>query len=781
MADNVERYNQVQIELFSKSFGSVIIQEPKGWEGDTRSYKRDKKSRGIVFKTEIGLEFFGEAKDLLTQTFKSRGIQEKVLISKFEKSVLSISEDWKLRYIQELDMGTLKENVKINSCTVQATEGGIYDDIKKRRSAKYNLINTESADGIDIGELRTYRFLPQPRSIFFESFLKDSQTGYRVNSAEFKAASLSQTSRTIPLRTVYISNADNTQIPYNTDDSYNDVVPQDQGGTIGSEQNIGDMFYYRSDIDRRVKLTLKLKFKIEDIDFHVTTSENLLVELRKSEAVGDVDELKSRVNLFVDNDPKSSIGIIREVSIPLDEQSVDLLQGESLSLVFFTDVTLGNGFERGRFNLFINVMESELVIEDDTLYQVTQSRCLKPFDLFERLVAKITGHTGRFKSTLFGVGGEYENMVIDNGFWARGFPDTITDSDGETRDIQLLSSFKDAFEGFNYLEPLTWFSEISGKVEVIRIEKATYTMQNFIGLSLTAVDNIKHLASKPDFFSNIKIGHKKSMEYEEINGLDEPNGLSEMTTHISRNEAVYAVVSDIRFDPTRYELTRRKQYVNFPKEDTKADKDLFMHDANWNGSYFTHNLWDTINPITGDSYFDSEPTGIFDPSTAWNLRLSPMNRLFYGHGYSIKRGLYHFPYEKVRFNSSNSNQNLKTVIAGFLIDEGGTLTVSDLPNSLIEPEKTTMTFKITQAIEDQLLGHTKIGNDLVPNYFGLIEYLENGEKRYGRINKLSTDDESKLEIQNARIGDGSVITPINFVFVDGTNFVFEDGNNFILN
>ncbi len=202
MADNVERYNQVQIELFSKSFGTVIIQEPKGWDGDTRSYKRDKKSRGIVFKTEIGLEFFGEAKSLLTQTFRSRGIQEKVLISKFEKSVLSISEDWKLRYIQELDMGTFKENVKINSCTVQATEGGIYDDIKKRRSAKYNLINTESADGIDIGVLKTYRFLPQPRRIFFESFLSDTQTGYRINSERYRAFSVSETTRTIPLRVV---------------------------------------------------------------------------------------------------------------------------------------------------------------------------------------------------------------------------------------------------------------------------------------------------------------------------------------------------------------------------------------------------------------------------------------------------------------------------------------------------------------------------------------------------------------------------------------------------
>ena len=45
-------------------------------------------------------------------------------------------------------------------------------------------------------------------------------------------------------------------------------------------------------------------------------------------------------------------------------------------------------------------------------------------------------------------------------------------------------------------------------------------MQNFIGLRLPTVDKIKSKSSKPDYFSSIELGHSKSMEYEEINGLD---------------------------------------------------------------------------------------------------------------------------------------------------------------------------------------------------------------------------------------------------------------------
>ena len=39
--DNIERNNQVRYELYTRKIGGIIIQEPKGWENDTRSYERD--------------------------------------------------------------------------------------------------------------------------------------------------------------------------------------------------------------------------------------------------------------------------------------------------------------------------------------------------------------------------------------------------------------------------------------------------------------------------------------------------------------------------------------------------------------------------------------------------------------------------------------------------------------------------------------------------------------------------------------------------------------------
>ena len=105
----------------------------------------------------------------------------------------------------------------------------------------------------------------------------------------------------------------------------------------------------------------------------------------------------------------------------------------------------------------------------------------------------------------------------------------------------------------------------------------------------------------------------------------------------------------------------------------------------------------------------------------------------------------------VRFRSSNSNQNLKTVINGFELHEGGNISIGDLEKPRIEAETSSMSFRMTQEIETQLLGFTDIGDDRVPNYFGLIEYLEKGELRYGRLNKLDANKESNLKIQNSRL------------------------------
>ena len=168
-----------------------------------------------------------------------------------------------------------------------------------------------------------------------------------------------------------------------------------------------------------------------------------------------------------------------------------------------------------------------------------------------------------------------------------------------------------------------------------------------------------------------------------------------------------------------------------------------MHDAKYDNGTYYHKLW--------ADRFSAAPTGLYSPSTAWNLWLTPMNRLFYGHGYSINRGLYHYPGKYVRFNSSNANKNVRTTVAGKELHEGGSFMVSDLEKPRIEPMQYEVTFAMNQSIEDDIRGTTTISGEEVPNYFGLIEFTKNGEKFYGRLVNLDAEEESKLTLITAKL------------------------------
>tara|TARA_R110000744_G_scaffold229881_1_gene347986 strand:- start:3502 stop:5754 length:2253 start_codon:yes stop_codon:yes gene_type:complete len=749
--DNLERVVSVKYQLYSESLGLKTIQEPKGYKNDTRGYARDSDSKGFIVKTDIDLEFFGNGADYLYRLFSTKGIQQKCIITKYEKNKYSLSEEFKVRYIQEIDLGTLKRNSRTGSITVKATEGGLFTDIKNRESDEYDLINKESADGIDIGDIETKVFKPIPRSLFLQSLFKDEQYDYTLFSQRQLKTSDINESRSIPMTVDYLS-GDIAQFPF-LSASQSNLRNTSGAVNVGQVEEVGNIFFWRSDLKRTVKVKVKLKYTIKSSTSKIryVRNTNFQVKFKISELAsnGFDDVIVDSTNYIIDEfDLSGNLDVEKTIDQSF-EIELDVNQSLSLTYNVFGENISPIG-KTAYIILFMDVPEAIVTLEDYADYPISVSRCMKPLAFFDRIISKITGVKGLVVSSNFGNGGKYENIVVDHGLWARQFKDSRLDENNEEVSIQMKTSFKDAFESFSYLEPLCWFTFFDGNTERIRIEPATYTQQNFIGLDLGEVDNIESEVSKLDFFSNVKLGHSGSMEYEEISGLDEPNGLTEFSTINTKSKSNYEVITKIRTDAVGYESIRRKPYSKFPKEDTNRDSSLFMHDARYleDGSY-THNLWnDTEN---GVQILDELPKGVFKPENLWNFRLSPMNRLYYGHGYSIKRGLYHYPKSGIRFSSSNSNQNLITKQNGIEIKENTLVVVEDIPKAKVEAEKINFTFKMSQLIETRLLGFTKINNLFVPNYFGLVKYIEKSEEKYGRLIKLDTKDEAKITLIKARL------------------------------
>ena len=749
--ENIERINSVQYQLYSQKFGNLVIQEPKGWSNDTESFERDTKSRGITSKIDVDLEFFGNAADYITNVYNSLGIQEKVILTKYEKSRTSLSEEWTIKYIQELDLGNYKVISRTGNVTVSSREGGLFSDIKNRESDKYDLLNNLSADEVDLGNLKTEVFQPLGKKLFSESKLEDEQIGYRINGYRFGRTgnATGKTVRSIPLNVSYTSNAKDINNPFNSASSNNSTTPHSESYDIGSNQAIGDLFFYEAEQDVTLKLNLNLIYRITKVQTKRSRAVDFAVKLFVTKKNSTFDELYDTFPAEQNFNPGGQLNVERNITNY--EKTISLNTGDSLGFMFTTVMNYtGNLLAKtGFMDVYVDVLKSELIVEDTTAYQekITISKCIKPLEFFDRIVAKITGKTGLVKSSIFEEGGEYEITVLDNGLWARGFPDSYPDGSDEEQKIQLISSFKEAFESFNYLEPLCWFTEIIGSTEYLRIEKATHTQQNFIGIRLGSVDKIEYESSAIDYFSKVEIGQKNSLEYEGLNGLDETNGKSEFSTFITNNKpSIYAAITTFRPDPTAYELTRRLPFALYPKEDTKRDNHIWMHDAKVLPSgVITHKTWQD------QDRFDTKPIGVYDADTCWNLWLSPMNRLYYGHSYSIQRGLYHYPNKKITFNSSNSNQNLVTQHNGRVLSESGSLTISSLPLARVEATKINFTFKMTQKIDEMFKGSTDVNGKSVLNYFGLIEYIEGGIKKYGRLVKLESSEEANITLIKARL------------------------------
>lgn len=760
--DIFENARTSRYTLSSRVLGDLIIQKPEGWRNDNRSLEREKKSRAITEKIEVDLTFYGNGADYISTIFRAYGISEKILLKKEEKNRYTKEEKWGVVYVQQLELKDYKEISKTGGVSIKATEGGLFEDVQDRAKDKYNLIDTFSADKEDIGELKTHPFQPKERKIFIESLLQGERFDYPIQTGRWSNAIVYR-GRPIPVEVVYNSNVGDVITPTQGDSQHDTRESPVNDPFAGSNVAVGMPFFFDADEDKVLQIKMEATFKIDSVDNLHIDGDYVWVEYIRSEKINNEQIWKEKEKLMLTAtqggatvnelaDASNHIGI--EYSVSFDRE-VSLLKGESLSFVITTESAIDKpvfSSTQGYSDVYFNITKAKVNVIDATEYPPTVSRCIKPIDLFDRLVAKMTGKVGLVRSSIFEAGGEYEHFVVDNGFWARGFPDTYLDDKDEEQTIQFNTSFQEAFDAFNYIEPLFYGVEVENGKQVLRIEKATHTMQDFIGIRLGSVDEIEHEASGADFFSKVELGQKDDLEYEEINGLDEPNGLSEFTSYLKSGDT-YSVQCDYNIDAMRYELTRRKPFINFPKEDTKGDKNIWIHDCKLATRYiifqffpfqvYTHKLW-------ADD-FDAPPKGIFDPESAWNLRLSPMNRLIYGHGYSIKRGLYHFKDKLINFASSNANQNLITYKDGRELKENGSVAIKDLGRNKVQAEKTSLTFKMTQPIEKQFHGYTDVDGKLVPNYFGLIEYIEKGQLSYGRLVKLSGNEKSKLTLINAQI------------------------------
>ena len=303
----------------------------------------------------------------------------------------------------------------------------------------------------------------------------------------------------------------------------------------------------------------------------------------------------------------------------------------------------------GYIPLTYRINKSDIVFEEKSNVDGSNADVILPFELFNRLLQKITGRTDNvlisdyFGRTDLGYSkdGDGAYLAIASGFAARGFIDKNTST-----------SWTEAIESYMVAANVSYTIEKKGYSEYVRIEPLEYFFTQRKILLPKVIDDVKLAVANEYTYSAIEIGYEKGGdEYEEAVGLDEFNGKHVYTTPLLKTDGKFEKLSKYRADMTGFEFARRKPQSLFGTEDTSYDNDIFLLDLKKSdGDNLIQRKWQ-------DDYL-VEPKNIYSPETATNLRISP-KELLKKHGWFIKNCLNAYGEDYIRFGSSIGNSEIE--------------------------------------------------------------------------------------------------------------------------
>src|SRR5690606_2165130 len=245
MAVNITYNDRVEYTLQNKDYGSLIINEPIGWETDEMEFSRHQEYHGMIINFSNNLKFIGDAADYITLIYEIYGINAELLLRRKERHPRT--NKWENTYIGYLDLSTYEKAENQISCKFNS--GGLIELLKSRESEKIEIERTDTLDGNPLEELETKNVLFEGRRIFLKSLWDISDTN---NSAFAQVESNDGNTRNqtvgIPLKIVSNSHIDIA----------GSVTPQ----TTATENNgdLGMMFMFDNNRERTFDINLNVSF-----------------------------------------------------------------------------------------------------------------------------------------------------------------------------------------------------------------------------------------------------------------------------------------------------------------------------------------------------------------------------------------------------------------------------------------------------------------------------------------------------------------------------------------
>ncbi len=735
---NTSFTERVRYTLFHKESGSLTIKnDPEGWENDDMEYARHEQYHGIFVNFSNNLRFVGDAKDFIQLVYDIYGINAEV---RLKKEILHPKTDlWVDDYSGYLDLSTIQ--IEGNKLACKFNSGGLEQLLKARESEQVEINRNHSIDGKPISHLETIDVKLSGRRIFLKSQWETKTDNNDIQTHNFSDDG-NKRNYTVgcPMELINKSHEE-------ASDSNN------QNGSLDSPGLTSTIFFFNAEFKRTLRVKINLNFKVDKIDqflinwayfglyLTIYAKETLLpikrIELKRVDATEDPDGDNYFLNIqgqryFVDFD---------------EEIKID--QGQSISLEFLQEVDFKNRIGKTAYlDFYIGNITCKLTVEEDSNFEPTVTKAILAHDLGDRLTFIATNNEKVFYSQYFGrkdlgysKDGPGAFTGLTHGFWVRGFNGPIIPGNLFK---PLTTSFADFIDSMAAIWNVGLGIEKTGFTERIIIEDLKYFYNRNVTIRLpNQVKNVKRSIATEHYYSGLEFGSEKGGDYEEACGLDEYNSRATFTTVINRLKKTYSRISRYRFDSYGMEFARRQQKNLNDTEDTVYDSDVFVMDLKKTpiGTYVERKWQDD---------FSQEPTGVFSPETATNLRLSPFNCLL-RHSWWFSSGFKCYATDRVRYASSAANSQLKTrLIGGIEYAENGDIINSELQKSRFINEWIEFEHIVDYEIMQQIQGYTIVSGEKIYNVYGLVEFInENSEKEKGYLFNLKPNGSGKWRILKA--------------------------------
>lgn len=745
---NQAYFDRVRYILQNDNLGSLIIEEPIGWNSDDKELSRHKDYHGIFPKFSNNLKFKGQAKDYLQTLYDIYGVNAQVRLIKDEKHPKT--DEWTRSYFGYLDMST--RQVENNTIALKFNSGGLEAELKSRESETVEITRTTTLDGIPLNDLNINQVELDGRRIFLKSIWESDQS----NDSTFLGVysddgNTRRVSTGYPLKLINRSHEEaHSVIPSSYGNENNGSAGMMILATFDRERSIrciGSNFSFYPIITEYdwqwASFSISLVIYENGVNFNVRERKRLFWAHTNPNHTGVTTSLYNFERNIVIGDGIANQGA--RFGFDFDEV-LNVNSGESVALEILIEADLKNyTTSRARYYVSVNEMKGNLTIEEDSFFEKSVANCVLPHEVAERLIEVYTNKKV-LKSDALGrtdigypIDGKASLVGLSHGFWVRQFDNT----DEVFR--PLTTSLKEFMESFSATHNLGLGIENDGFKEFVRIEELGYFYNRNTTIKLPSqVKNVKRSEAVDYYYSSLELGFEKGGDYEEAFGLVEYNGTSKFATIIKVLRNTYSKLSKYRGDSYGAEFARRKPKLTHGTEDTRYDSDVFQFDMK------RDNLSNVFKLRKWQDDFEQAPTGTFSPETAYNLRLSPFNCLL-RHGWVIASGLTKYLTDYVRYTSSSANSSLSTkLIGGNEYAENGNIINTELGRPRYVPEFIEFEHKVSFEINQLLNGHKIILGKKIPNIYGCVEFTnENGEQEKGFLMNLKPNGKGQWKLLKA--------------------------------